>query len=101
MDKRHNASELFAISQYSLPDEISKALESLEPLLLKAAQRGCTSLTVSIKGDLGVTEDFATQHLFEPLRKRGFVVRNHHFGLNISWAQASMADVLEEVRIRG
>jgi hypothetical protein len=101
MDKRHTASELFAISQHATPEEIEKALSLLEPHLLSAAQNGCTSLTVSPLHDLMVTDEFAEQHLAAPLRGRGFVVRNHHFGLNISWAQASMADVLEEVRIRG
>jgi hypothetical protein len=98
----HKAKELFAISQYSIPEEIEKALNKLEPLLLGAAQNGCTSLTLSPLLDIGVTEDFAAQHLFEPLIKRGFVVvRNRGFGINISWEQASMDDVLEEVRIRG
>jgi hypothetical protein len=97
----HKAKELFAISQYSIPEEIEKALKRLEPLLLDAAQKGCTSLTLSPLFDIGVTEDFAAQHLFEPLSKRGFVVRTKGFGINISWEQASMDDVLEEVRIRG
>jgi DNA-binding transcriptional ArsR family regulator len=111
MDKRYSASELYAISQYSIPEEIEKALSKTEPLLLSAAQNGCTSLLLSPLYDLGVTDEFAEQHLAEPLRKRGFVVRNRHFGLVVSWAQvsqhlaaldeASLTAVLDEVKLRG
>jgi len=101
MDKRHNASELFALAQYSIPEEIEKALNRLEPLLLSAAQNGCTSLTLSPVVELGVTEEFTNDHLVEPLRNRGFVVGFIGFGFLVSWAQASMADVLSEAKLRG